>query len=90
MSYHHLSVATEYLIDSPSINWLKEDWMTAVWIAAVIVYGLVQAGLFFGAFMGFLEFLKIWPVNTLESIFSGDTSAPSPIGMEGTVETTTA
>jgi len=70
------------MIDIPTVVWMKEDWATALWIVFIIIYGLIQAGLFFGAFMGFVEFLKIWPINLMESFFSGDTSAPSPTGMD--------
>lgn len=39
-----------------------------------------MGGIFFSFYYVIYEILKLFPVNMLEVIFSGDTSAPSPIG----------
>ena len=79
---HHLTVGTTYLLEVPLISWYKEKWMDAVWIMLSIVWGFFNGSWFFALYLLFAEFLKYWPINSLEVIFAGDTSAPSPRGMD--------
>lgn len=58
--------------------------MDAVWIMNSIIYGFFTGSIFFSLYLLFSEFLSYWPVNSLEVIFSGDTSAPSPKGWDPT------
>jgi hypothetical protein len=76
----HLAVQIDYMINVPAISWFKSDWMNTIWIFFVIVYGLGMGGLFFSTYFGVTEILKTFPVNMMEVLLSGDTSAPSPIG----------
>jgi hypothetical protein len=78
----HLSVEVDYLIEVPAFAWYKSEWMNAVWIFVVCIWGLFSGLMFFSLYFVIVEILKLFPVNLLEVIFSGDTSAPSPVGWD--------
>jgi hypothetical protein len=66
------------LIEVPIINWISAEWMNTIWIMFVIMYGVTSGLLFFSMYFIIRGVLETMPINLLEVIFSGNTSAPSP------------
>ena len=76
---HHLAVGSNYLIEVPGLAWFSQEWVETYWILGSLLWGVLNSVLVYITFTVFLSILRNYPVNSMEVIFSGFTSAPSPV-----------
>ena len=77
---HPIVMAT--LLEQTWVVWIKDDAVTALWTVYSVLAGITFAASIYLSYIAYMEFLKLFPENTMEVIFNGEEPGPSPIDPE--------